>query len=119
MIVLDLASGQARRVLDRHPSTVSDRPVSAEGKPMHGPDGKPLHIHADQLEMSPDGRWFYYQPSSGRMSRIETRYLDEPSLPGAEFARHVETFADTPSTGGPPSTRPATSTSATPAVSRS
>ncbi|MEH3118849.1 MAG: L-dopachrome tautomerase-related protein [Methylorubrum populi] len=100
LIVLDLASGQARRVLDRHPSTLSDRPVSAEGKPMHGPDGKPLHIHADQLEVSPDGRWFYYQPSSGRMSRIETRYLDDPSLPDAELARHVEPFADTPSTGG-------------------
>ncbi|GJE56917.1 MULTISPECIES: SMP-30/gluconolactonase/LRE family protein [Methylobacterium] len=100
LIVLDLATGQGRRVLDGHPSTVSDRPVSAEGKPMHGPDGKPLHIHADQLEVSPDGRWFYYQPSSGRMSRIATRYLDDPSLSDAALAAYVEPFAETPSTGG-------------------
>ena len=34
------------------------------------------------------------------MSRIETRYLDDPSLPDAMLASHVEYFADTPSTGG-------------------
>ncbi|GJE60772.1 hypothetical protein MPOCJGCO_2888 [Methylobacterium trifolii] len=100
LIVLDLASGQARRVLDGDPSTVSDRAVSAEGRPMHGPDGKPLHIHADQIEVSPDGRWVYYQPSSGRMSRIDTRYLDDTDLDAASLATHVERFADTPSTGG-------------------
>ncbi|KQO49586.1 MULTISPECIES: L-dopachrome tautomerase-related protein [unclassified Methylobacterium] len=100
LIVLDLGSGQGRRVLDGHPSTVSDRAVSAEGRPMYGPDGKPLHIHADQIEVSPDGRWVYYQPSSGRMSRIDTRYLDDTDLDAASLATHVERFADTPSTGG-------------------
>jgi hypothetical protein len=34
------------------------------------------------------------------MSRIETRYLDDPSLPDAKLASHVEYFADAPSTGG-------------------
>jgi sugar lactone lactonase YvrE len=67
---------------------------------MYGPDGKPLHIHADQIEVSPDGRWVYYQPSSGRMSRIDTRYLDDTDLDAASLATHVERFADTPSTGG-------------------
>jgi hypothetical protein len=38
---------------------------------MHGPDGKPVYIHADQLEISPDGRWLYYH--SGPLYRIETR----------------------------------------------
>src|SRR6266536_1712548 len=50
----------------------------AEGQLMHGPDGKPVYIHADQLEVSPDGRWLYYQPCSGPLYRIETRDRRRP-----------------------------------------
>jgi sugar lactone lactonase YvrE len=57
-------------------------------------------VHADQLEVSADGRWLFYQPCSGPMSRIETRFLDDASLPEAQLESHVEAFADTPSTGG-------------------
>ena len=66
---------------------------------VHGSDGKPVYIHADQLEVSPDGRWLYYQPCWGPLYRIETRWLGDPSLASAELAKHVEKFADTPSTG--------------------
>lgn len=100
LIVLDLDTGEARRVLDRDPSTVAARPLVAEGKPLTDPNGKPVVIHADQLEVSPDGRWFYYQPCSGPMARIETRYLDDPALEDAALRGHVEPFADTGSTGG-------------------
>lgn len=100
LIVLDLATGNGRRVLEGHPSTVAQTPLRAEGKVLRDAKGDPVNIHADQLEVSPDGRWFYYQPSSGRMARIETRYLDDSSLSEADLARHVERFADTPSTGG-------------------
>ena len=34
------------------------------------------------------------------MSRIATRYLDDPALPNAQLAKHITTFAKTPSTGG-------------------
>ena len=100
LIVLDLASGKGRRVLDGHPSTIAQTPLRAEGKDLRDAKGDPVNIHADQLEVSPDGRWFYYQPSNGRMARIETRYLDDATLGDAERAAHVERFADTPSTGG-------------------
>jgi sugar lactone lactonase YvrE len=100
LIVLDLDSGVGRRALDNHPSTTAQKPLSAEGKLMHGPDGKPLYIHADQLEVSPDGRWLYYQPCSGPLYRIETRWLNDESVSEAERADHVEKFANTPSTGG-------------------
>ena len=99
LIVLDLASGTAHRVLEHAPSTTAATPMSAEGRNMHGPDGKPVMIHADQLEVSPDGRWLYYQPASGPLSRIETRWL-APSVGPAERARHAQLFADTPATGG-------------------
>jgi sugar lactone lactonase YvrE len=100
LIVLDLDSGASRRVLDGDISVTAQKPISAEGKVVHGPDGKPVYIHADQLEVSPDGRWLYYQPCSGPLYRIETRWLGDPSLASAELAKHVEKFADTPSTGG-------------------
>ncbi|GAB3938293.1 L-dopachrome tautomerase-related protein [Micromonospora vulcania] len=99
LIVLDLDSGQARRVLDGHPSTVGG-PMVADGRALRDPDGGEIHINADQLEVSPDGRWLYYQPSSGGMSRIGTRWLDDPSVSAGEVARRVERWCDTPSTGG-------------------
>jgi sugar lactone lactonase YvrE len=100
LIVLDLATGHARRVLDGHPSTVAARPLKAEGRLLIDATGRPIVIHADQLEVSHDGRWLYYQPCSGPMSRIETRFLDNPSMVDNVLADHVEAYADTPSTGG-------------------
>ncbi|MEU8015562.1 L-dopachrome tautomerase-related protein [Micromonospora parva] len=99
LIVLDLDSGRSRRVLDGHPSTAGG-PVIADGRKLRDPDGAEVHLHVDQLEVSPDGRWLYYQPASGGMSRIATRWLDDPSVSADEMARRVERWCDTPSTGG-------------------
>ncbi|WP_328654804.1 major royal jelly family protein [Micromonospora sp. NBC_00330] len=99
LIVLDLDSGRSRRVLDGHPSTAGG-PVVADGRVLRDPDGAEVRLHVDQLEVSPDGRWLYYQPASGGMSRIPTRWLDDPSVSADELARRVERWCDTPSTGG-------------------
>jgi len=102
IIVLDLDSGSARRVLDGDRSTTADpaRPIVIDGAVLEGPDGKPLLLHADQLEVSPDGRWLYYQALSGPLYRIETRWLDDASASKAEVAAHVEPWFDTPALGG-------------------
>ncbi|MFG2050451.1 SMP-30/gluconolactonase/LRE family protein [Micromonospora sp. NPDC048935] len=99
LIVLDLDSGRSRRVLDGHPSTAGG-PVVADGRVLRDPDGAEVRLNVDQLEVSPDGRWLYYQPASGGMSRIATRWLDDPSVSADELARRVERWCDTPSTGG-------------------
>jgi sugar lactone lactonase YvrE len=83
IVVLDLDSGNAWRALDGHASVTAQKPMSAEGKELRGADGKPLYIHADQLEVSP-----------------ETRWLDDVSIRDAERARYVEFVAPTPPTGG-------------------
>ena len=104
LIVLDLESGDAVRVLDNAPSTRDDMAVSAEGHLVRM-DGMPLYIYADHEEVSPDGKYFYYQPASGGMSRIESQYLDE-AFSNASFNvnsilnQYVEPYAHTPSTGG-------------------
>lgn len=113
VIVLDLATGKGRRVLDGDPSTIAQTTLIAEGRALTDPSGKPVVIHADQLKVSPDGRWFYYQPACGHMSRIETRYLDDAALPSSVLGSHVEHFAQTPSTGGAAMPLMVRSTSAT------
>ena len=100
LIVLDLTSGDARRVLDGDPSTKDQRPLRADGKIMYDKDGTQRFSHADQLEVSPDGKFLYYLPCSGPMSRIETKWLDNPTIPAPEVARHVEAWWDAPTCGG-------------------
>jgi Major royal jelly protein len=100
IIVLDLVTGKTRRVLDHDKSTTGTRPIVVDGETVLGPDGKPIILNADQMEVSPDGRWFYFQPLAGPMYRIETRWLDDPAIDSATLARHVEFWFDTPPLGG-------------------
>ena len=100
IIVLDLRSGQVRRVLDDDPSVDAQLAQTADGRALVDADGKPVGFNADQLEVSPDGRWFYYQPATGPFYRIETRYLDDPQQTDAALHIHVQLWARTGATGG-------------------
>ena len=100
LIVLNLENGHLRRVLDRHPSMTAQRPLTGEGRHLFDETGRPVTIHADQLEVSPDGRILYYQPSSGPLYRIETRYVDDKLMGDAERAKYLAIHAQTGSTGG-------------------
>lgn len=98
LIVLDLDTGGVRRLLDYDASTTASRPLLAEGKELSDAAGKPVVVNADQLEVSPDGQWFFFQPCSGPMYRIETRFLDDPDA--KDLPAQVKFFTGTPSTGG-------------------
>ncbi|WP_233236169.1 SMP-30/gluconolactonase/LRE family protein [Bordetella sp. LUAb4] len=101
LVVLDMRTGVARRVLDSHPSVMASRPLQAEGRTLKDAKGQPLYIHADQLEVSPDGQWLYYQPASGPMARIATRWLNDATVSPKDVESHVELkWANTPTTGG-------------------
>jgi sugar lactone lactonase YvrE len=100
LIVLDLKTGSARRVLDNVPVTTDARPLYADGKRLVDEKGKLVLVHADQLEVSPDGKILYFEPASGPLSKIATRLLEDETLGDHALLAHVEKFADTPSTGG-------------------
>lgn len=100
IIILNLKNGSSYRALNDQESTTDRRPMIAEGTRMTKPDGTDILIHADQLEVSPSGKYLYFQASSGPLYRIETRYLDEPKLSDQERARHTKLFAASPTTGG-------------------
>ncbi|SFN53281.1 Major royal jelly protein [Chitinophaga sp. YR627] len=100
LIVMDKTNGQGRRVLEHHPSTTDEKAIWAEGHVMKDKSGREVHIHADQLEISPDGKWLYFQAVSGPLWKVETRFLNDSRLPEKELQRHVTLFYQTPSTGG-------------------
>lgn len=103
LIVLDLETGQGVRVLDGAESTGAFTPASGEGTLLRSSTGVPQYIAADQLEVSPDGVYLYWQPASGGMFRIETATLSA-ALYNSSLAvvldDFVEPFALTPATGG-------------------
>jgi hypothetical protein len=90
LLVLDLSAGTVRRVLDHDPSTIASRPMNVDGQVLRDPQGNQLRVHADQIEVSPDGRYVYFQPASGPLARVESRWLDDPSVPAAVLAERVE-----------------------------
>ncbi|MBZ4187729.1 major royal jelly family protein [Niabella beijingensis] len=100
LIILDKTTGKGRRVLENQPSTTDNLPIKAEGKIMKDEKRNEVRIHADQLEISPDGKWLYFQPASGPLWRVETQYLNDENISEKDLASKVELFYKTPSTGG-------------------
>lgn len=100
IIVLDLKSGKGRRLLEKHRLATDSMPLYAEGEPMYTSDGALLKIHSDQLEVSPDGKWFYFQPVSGPLVRVPLHLLINPDVSPTELSSAVEVFVKTPTTGG-------------------
>jgi hypothetical protein len=102
LIILDIASGEARRLLENDVSTRGNMPVSAEGHLVRVTGGAFLYAYADQMEVSPDATWFYYQSCDGGMYRIETKYLDQAfynSSMASVLTQYPEPYASTPTTG--------------------
>ena len=99
LIVVNLETGKQRRVLEHDKSTTAMRAMYADGKIMMW-QGKELRIHADQLEVSPDGKLLYFQPASGPMYSIATDLLENSTISGQQLKESIELFADTPTTGG-------------------
>jgi Major royal jelly protein len=100
IVVLNLDTGALRRTLDGDPSTKGTRPMIVEGEELPPVFGLGRIIDVDMLEVSGDGRWLYYQPAAGPMSRIETRWIDDPQISDIERGKHVQFWADTQTTGG-------------------
>jgi Major royal jelly protein len=102
IIVLNLISGAGRRVLEDVAAVKATpgRNIILGGRTIKAPNGKPLVVNADPLDLSIDGRYFYFGPMSGPWSRIETRLLDDPSQSAAALRSGLEPWADLPPIGG-------------------
>ncbi|UYQ94810.1 major royal jelly family protein [Chitinophaga horti] len=92
IIVLNLATGQARQVLQNHYSVMSDPAYTfkIDGKVLSR-FGKPVKMHSDGIALTPHRDWLYYKPlTDDKLYRIKTEYLRDGSLSETELGRHVE-----------------------------
>jgi sugar lactone lactonase YvrE len=102
LIVVNLKTGAMRRVLESHPATTArdDRLIIVDGATLLDPEGKPLRVNADPLEVSPDGQQLYFATLEGLWFQIATRWLDDFSASAADIAANVIPWADLPPVGG-------------------
>ncbi|MEM8642174.1 MAG: L-dopachrome tautomerase-related protein [Cyanobacteria bacterium P01_G01_bin.54] len=101
LIVVDLETGYARRVLTGHasmqpedlPMVIDDRTVTLAGAE--------ARIGVNPITLDPSNEWVYYGPMSGRsLYRIRTIDLLDPDLSPAQLAGKVERFGDRPLSDG-------------------
>jgi sugar lactone lactonase YvrE len=103
IVVLDLNTGKARRLLEKSPSTKSNPAIVpvVEGKPMRGSDGSVPQINVNPIAISPDGVWLYYQATWGPdLMRIRTADLRNAALTEDQLERKVENAGKSVPTGG-------------------
>jgi len=103
ILVVDLASGRARKLLQGDASTRADPAIVPviEGREMRRQTGEVPLLHVDLLELSPDATWLYFMPLFGPvLRRIETRFLQDETLRPDEVAARVEDVARVPPLAG-------------------
>jgi sugar lactone lactonase YvrE len=98
IVVVDLASGQAWRRLNEHPSTKAEQPATflpvVEGqvfmeRPAEGPP-KPILMGSDGIAIAADGARLWYCPlASRRWYSVSTDALTDRSVSDAEVAATV------------------------------
>lgn len=106
LVVVDMETGTARRVLQGHISTLpEDIPIRVDGKVLTVPgrDGRPipLKVGADGIAADKDFKWLYFAPLSGRsVYRVRIADLNDEGLSGTELGARVERYATKPNNGG-------------------
>ncbi len=92
IIVVDLRSGMARRLLSEHPFTKAEPNVvvKSDGKPLIRLDGRKVEFASDGIALSPDGKTLYWQALTGEtLYSIPTAALHDTHLTPAQLEARV------------------------------
>lgn len=103
LVVVDLATGRGRRVLDGDPSTQLDKAMKiiVDGRELRRPDGRKPSFAADGIALSKDGRHLYWQALTGNtLYRIPTTALRDEALASDKLALQVERVGTTEAVDG-------------------
>ncbi len=102
LIVVEVSSGRARRVLQGHHSVVAeDVDLMVDGTPVRapGPQGEPIapRIGVNPIALDAHNRWLYFGPMHGTaLYRVATRDLLDRTLSGEALGSRVQRYADRP-----------------------
>jgi sugar lactone lactonase YvrE len=101
LIVLDLNSGSARRVLEDHPSVLAEaHRMTVQGVAV-GLFGVPLALGLDSIALSPDHETLFFGPLTGSfLSRVGTKWLRDETATDETIAANVVVAGRKPSTDG-------------------
>lgn len=101
VIVVDIESGRARRVLDGHRSTTpEDIDMIVEGG-LVTLAGAPARVGINPITIDAEGRFLYFGPMSGTsLYRVSTKDLRDSGLSAEALASRVERYGDKPLSDG-------------------
>jgi sugar lactone lactonase YvrE len=104
IIVVDLKSGKARRLLDGHPSTQPEKEVKlvVGGKALIDQQKKmPPQIASDGIALDAKNGYLYYHALTGHtLYRVKTSFLTDEKLGKRELESKVENVGQTPAPDG-------------------
>lgn len=98
IVVLNLKTGIARRLLDDHPAVQAEAEttVTIGGTPWLDPSGKTPQVGVDGIALHPGGEWLYFQALTGKtLYRVPTAALLDEKLPVEKLGEQVERVATT------------------------
>ncbi|WP_409566029.1 SMP-30/gluconolactonase/LRE family protein [Methylobacterium sp. J-059] len=108
LVVVDLDSGKARRLLDGDPTTMPDKSVTVtyDGKPLRRSDGRGVEFAADGIALSPDGKTLYWQAIKGKTlyslpTDALTGWLTSSVVPSALTDKSLSGKVETVGENGP------------------
>lgn len=94
LVVLELATGDPRRVLDGHPSTMAeDIAVVIDGKAWMQ-NGEPRKVHSDGIAFNKDGYVYYQALTADTLYRIPALDLNNPAIDDEVLASKIEVVAE-------------------------
>lgn len=106
IVIVNLADGTARRVLDGHPSVLAEDGVvpKVQGQELRvggAADGPVLKINSDGIALDEVRGYLYWQPLTGRsLHRMRTKVLADAARTPAELAEAIETVMPSVVTDG-------------------
>lgn len=94
LVVVDVATGKARRLLQNHTSVVPEKFIPVvHGRVMEAFGLVAIRPGVDSIALSRDGEWLYYAPITNQhLYRIKTSALRDPAMDDAQLAGQVETL---------------------------
>ncbi|MEM9601501.1 MAG: L-dopachrome tautomerase-related protein [Pseudomonadota bacterium] len=101
LIVLDLDTGRARRVLEgSHYTVPEDIDMVIDGRTIEL-GGQPARIGVNPITVDPTNTWVYFAPMSGTsMYRVRTADLNDAALGPSQLLERVERYGDKPISDG-------------------